>query len=69
MIKKISCKRKRDDNAERAVSEDDMYELARKLKEAGDSVVEKSIGLRMLGSDDVCNSSMINEICKHAHCI
>ena len=33
-----------------------MDELARKLKEAGDGVVEKSVELRMLGSEAVCDS-------------
>ena len=65
VLKKVTRKRKRNE-AEQSLSIEEAGDLAKRLKEVGDSIVDKSIGLRMLGSEIVCDEITINKICKNA---
>lgn len=69
MIKRHTTKRKKNEALEAALCEDDVRVLTERLMETRDSVLENSIGLRMLGSEVVCDSIMIGEICRKAPCI
>ena len=69
MIKKVSCKRKQPEPSKEILNKDDINELTKRLIEIRDSVVESSVGLRMLGSQVVCDSIVIGEICRKASCI
>ena len=64
VLKKVTRKRKRNE-AEQSLSVEEAGDLAKRLKEVGDNV-DKSIGLRMLGSEVVCDEITINKICKNA---
>ena len=69
MIKRVSCKRKQAEPPKEVLSKDDINELTKRLLETRDSVVESSTGLKMLGSQVVCDSVVIDEICRKAPCI
>lgn len=66
MIKKRSSKRKQTESHEAVLREDDVKVLTKRLVETRDSVLKGSVGLRMLGSDVVCDSVVIGEICRKA---
>ena len=69
MIKRVSCKRKQAEPPKEVLSKDDINELTKRLLETRDSVVESSAGLKMLGSQVVCDSVVIDKICRKAPCI
>ena len=66
MIKKVTCKRKRKEPPPITLSKKELEELRKKLLKERDTAVAESIGLRMLGSEVVCSSSVISEICQQA---
>ena len=66
MLKKHSSKCKRIKSHEAALCEDDEKVLTKGLVETRDRVLEGFIGLRMLGSEVVCDSVVISEICRKA---
>ena len=69
MIKRVSRKHKQAEPPKEALSKDETNELTERLIKTRDSVVESSTGLKMLGSQVVCNSVVIGEICQKALCI